>query len=102
MLTARAIMTEDITTIHPEATIKEAIELLLTQGISGLPVCDEDERLVGVITEYALLAIAYDEKIQSEMVADHMTTDVLSKRPIYVSYTACIAYPYCTTAIWPV
>ncbi|NOY30056.1 MAG: CBS domain-containing protein, partial [Planctomycetes bacterium] len=31
MLTARAIMTEDIVTIHPEATIKEAIELLLTR-----------------------------------------------------------------------
>jgi len=63
MLTARAIMTEDIMTISPEATIQEAIKLLLTQGISGLPVCDEEERLIGVITEYALLAIVYDDKI---------------------------------------
>jgi len=95
MLTARAIMTEDITTIRPEATIKEAIDLLLRQGISGLPVCDEDERLVGVITEYALLAIAYDEKIQSETVADHMTTDVLSiniEDPISKAADLCIVH----------
>jgi len=78
MLTARAIMTEDIVTITPEASIKDAIELMLLQRISGLPVCNNDGHLVGVITEYALLAIAYDQKIQNDTVAKHMTTDVLS------------------------
>jgi len=95
MLTARAIMTEDIVTIHPEATIKEAIELLLTRGISGLPVCDDEDRLVGVITEYALLAIVYDDKIQSERVAQHMTTDVLSINiddPISKAADLCIVH----------
>ena len=31
MLTAAAIMTEDLVTIHPEASIKDAIELLLNK-----------------------------------------------------------------------
>jgi len=95
MLTARAIMTEDITTIHPEAKIKDAIEQLLRLGISGLPVCDEEDRLVGVITEYAMLAIAYDDKIQSETVAEHMTTDVLSvdiDDPISKAADLCIVH----------
>jgi len=95
MLTARAIMTEDIVTIRPEANIKDAIELLLTEGISGLPVCDEEDRLVGVITEYAMLAIAYDDKILCETVAQHMTTDVLSvdiDDPISKAADLCIVH----------
>ena len=95
MLTARAVMTEDIVTISPEASIKEAIELLLMQGISGLPVCDGDDRLVGVITEYALLAIAYDRKIQCDTVAQHMTTDILSvdiDDPINKAADLCIVH----------
>ncbi len=95
MLTARAIMTEDIVTINPKAKIKEAIELLLKLGISGLPVCDDEGCLVGVITEYALLAIAYDEKIQSETVAQHMTTEVLSvdiDDPISKAADLCIVH----------
>ena len=95
MLTARAIMTEDITTVHPEATIKEAIELLLKLGISGLPVCDGEDHLVGVITEYAMLAIAYDHKIQCDTVGQHMTTDVLSidiDDPINKAADLCIAH----------
>jgi len=95
MLTARAIMTEDIVTIPPEAKIKEAIELLLKLGISGLPVCSEEGQLVGVITEYALLAIAYDNKIQSETVAQHMTTEVLSidvDDPVSKAADLCIVH----------
>jgi len=95
MLTARDIMTENMVAIHPDATIKEAIELLLTQGISGFPVCDDEDRLVGVITEYALLAIVYDDKIQSERVAQHMTSDVLSidiDDPISRAADLCIAH----------
>lgn len=95
MLTARAIMTEDIVTINPESSIKDAIELMLIQRISGLPVCNNDGHLVGVITEYALLAIAYDQKIQCDTVAKHMTTDVLTidiDDPINKAADLCIAH----------
>jgi len=95
MLTARDIMTDDIVTISPEASIKEAIDLLLIQRISGLPVCKNDGRLVGVITEFALLAIAYDQKIQGDSVAQHMTADVLSidiDDPISKAADLCIMH----------
>lgn len=78
MLTAREIMTDGTVTIHPEASVKDAIELLLEKRISGLPVIDEKGRLVGVITEYALLAIIYDREVEEQTVATHMTTDVLT------------------------
>ena len=54
MLTAADVMTKDLVTIGPDATIKEAIDLLIDKQISGLPVVDRNHRLVGVITEFAL------------------------------------------------
>ncbi len=81
MLTARAIMTEDVVTIDKDASIKDAIELLLLQRISGLPVTDKEGQLIGIVTEFALLAIAYDDKVQSDTVAQHMTTDLFTVGP---------------------
>jgi CBS domain-containing protein len=78
MLTARAIMITDLVTIRPDASIESAIEKLLAQQISGLPVTDDDGRLVGVITEFALLAVAYDRRVKDHTVSDHMTREVLT------------------------
>ena len=95
MLTAREIMTDGMVTIHPEASVQDAIELLLEQHISGLPVTDEKGYLVGVITEYALLAIIYDQEIGHQTVARHMTTDVLTvdiDDPINKAADLCIVH----------
>ena len=78
MITAREIMTEDVVTINPESSLEEAIELMLLQEISGLPVTDNEGHLVGIVTEFALLAIVYDDKIRQESVSTHMTTEVLT------------------------
>jgi predicted transcriptional regulator len=78
MLTAGAIMTTDLVTVRPTASIEEAIEVLLNQQISGLPVTDDDGRLVGVITEFALLAVAYDKRVKNHTVNQHMTREVIT------------------------
>ena len=78
MLTAEAIMTENVVTIRPQCSIQEAIEQILDLGISGLPVTDEEEKLVGIVTEFALLAVAYDDRVADDQVSSHMTTDVLA------------------------
>ncbi len=78
MITAREIMIEDVVTINPESSLDEAIELMLLQEISGLPVTDNEGHLVGIVTEFALLAIVYDEEIRQETVSKHMTTEVLT------------------------
>lgn len=95
MLIAREIMTEDIVTITPDSSVKDAIDLLLLQEISGLPVTDQDGHLVGVITEFALLAIAYDPTIQHDTVAQHMTTNVLTvdaDDPVHKVADLCIVH----------
>jgi CBS domain-containing protein len=81
MITASDIMTEDVVTIQPDSSIQDAIELLLLQRISGLPVTDNEGQLIGIVTEFALLAIAYDHKICQDTIAQHMTADVLTVGP---------------------
>lgn len=50
-LTVGKIMTEDPITLRPEAPIIDAAELMLEHKISGLPVVDDQNELVGIITE---------------------------------------------------
>ena len=60
-----------------------------------MPVVDAVGRLVGIVTEFALLAIAYDHKVSSETVAEHMTTDVLTINaddPVSKAADLCIAH----------
>jgi CBS domain-containing protein len=78
MLTAGAIMTSEMVTVQPDVSIEAAIEMLLRDQISGLPVVDGDNQLVGVITEFALLAVAYDRRVKNHTVSQHMTRDVIT------------------------
>jgi CBS domain-containing protein len=78
VITAEQIMTPDVITIAPDASIHDAIELLLACRISGLPVVDRGGVLVGILSEYALLALAYDQSVTHQTVAQHMTREVIS------------------------
>lgn len=48
---ARDIMTTPVITVRPETAIKEAAALLAEHGFTALPVLDEGDRLVGIVTE---------------------------------------------------
>jgi CBS domain-containing protein len=48
---ASDIMTRDVRTVGPEATVDEAVSLLLSIRASGLPVIDSGGRLVGIVSE---------------------------------------------------
>lgn len=78
MLTAGAIMTPTLVTVRPDASIEEAIDLMLREQISGLLVLGDDDRLIGVITEFALLAIAYDRRVKNHTVRQHMTRELIT------------------------
>lgn len=88
-------MTDDVATIGPDSSVQEAIELLLLQEISGLPVTDNEGHLIGIVTEFALLAIAYDAKVTQDTVSQHMTSEVLTIEaddPISKVADLCIAH----------
>jgi len=48
---AEDVMTRDVVSITPDATVLQAARLMLQHHISGLPVVDEDGKLVGVLSE---------------------------------------------------
>ncbi|MDI9614853.1 CBS domain-containing protein [Methanothermobacter sp.] len=55
MLTAGDIMTEDVITVEPSADASDAASVMLDNGISGLPVVEDDE-LVGIITKTDIIS----------------------------------------------
>jgi len=55
MLKAKDIMTKDVITVKPEATVEELARLLMNNKISGVPVTDDKKRLIGIVTENDLI-----------------------------------------------
>ncbi|HWD03238.1 MAG TPA: CBS domain-containing protein [Amycolatopsis sp.] len=52
---ARDLMSAPVVTVEPGAPAKEAAEVLSENGFTALPVVDDDERLVGIVTEADLI-----------------------------------------------
>ncbi|HEX3291879.1 MAG TPA: CBS domain-containing protein [Gaiella sp.] len=51
----RSVMTSDVVAVAPNTPIKDVAVLLSERGISGVPVCDADGQVVGVLSEADLL-----------------------------------------------
>ncbi|MCL4463277.1 MAG: CBS domain-containing protein [Firmicutes bacterium] len=58
---AREVMTRDVVTVTLAASVTEVARLLVEHKVSGLPVVDEEHRVVGMITEGDL--IYQDKKV---------------------------------------
>ncbi|MBI4843911.1 MAG: CBS domain-containing protein [Nitrospirae bacterium] len=56
MLKAKDFMTRDVVTINPEATVEELARLLMEHRFSGVPVVDNNKKLVGIVTEHDLIS----------------------------------------------
>lgn len=52
------IMTKTVITVKRDADLHEAARLLSERGISGMPVVDDNNRVVGVISEADILTLA--------------------------------------------
>jgi len=53
---AQDIMTRAVVTIGPDATLREAIERMVSYRVSGVPVVDRGGKILGVVSEADLLA----------------------------------------------
>lgn len=70
----KEIMTERVVSFSPDTNAKEALELLLKMKISGLPVIDEKNKLVGMFTEKDILKNilpSYIERVGSFVYEDN-------------------------------
>jgi acetoin utilization protein AcuB len=52
-------MSTDVVTVSPDTTILGAAKVLVKQNITGLPVVDKENRLLGIVSEKDLLILAY-------------------------------------------
>jgi CBS domain-containing protein len=95
----RNLMTTDVITIGPDASLKEAARRMLEAGVSGLPVTSEDGKLIGIITEADFVSAEADRRARrragllrfldrpgdvpstERLVSDVMTTDLVVIEP---------------------
>jgi CBS domain-containing protein len=55
MLKAKDIMNTTVITVTPDTSVEELGRLLIGKGVSGVPVVDERQQLVGIVTENDLI-----------------------------------------------
>lgn len=74
------VMTKRVVSILHDASIDEAFDLLLRHNISGLPVLDDDSRVIGVISEHDLMGILDDPETSVDRVGSYTTMPLISIR----------------------
>jgi CBS domain-containing protein len=99
------LMTKDVVSVKPETTLREAATLLVERRISGVPVVNDDDEVVGVLSEADILVKAGgrssrhrllgwllepdfgdEDKIRAETVGEAMSAPALTiaaHRPVH-------------------
>ena len=68
-----------VQTLNPETQILDAVDFLLEKHVTGAPVVDGENRVVGILTEkdcLHLLAAGSEADVPQGTVADFMSTEV--------------------------
>ena len=79
MLRARDIMNKKVICIKKDAYILEAVQLVVENNISCLPVVKDDMTLIGMLSEKDAVTLYYEfEDIENQTVSDYMTSPVVS------------------------
>lgn len=78
MFDTKAFMTSDVITVKRQTPVSEVIKIFIENDITGLPVVEDDMTLVGIISEKDILNVLLNEKADSAIVENLMTTDVVS------------------------
>ena len=81
MLKVEDVMTKNVITVKQDTPIYEAMAVMRTNDITGMPVIDNDMNLVGVITEKDVLRLfCCDEDDNNTTVSSFMTRPAVSYR----------------------
>lgn len=85
--TAKGIMTKgNFITTSPKAKVRDVAIAMISGEITGLPVIDDDRKVIGIITEFDIIrAIRKGKNIEGARVEDIMT-----KNPITIGENTSI------------
>ncbi|MFH1821537.1 MAG: CBS domain-containing protein [Methanobacteriota archaeon] len=75
----KSIMSRDLTCGTSDMSIVEAAKLILGKGIGGIPILDDDEKLVGIVSEHDF--VAYIPNTTGSQVSYHMSRHVATADP---------------------
>ena len=101
-----AIMSREVVTIHSDTTIREAVELMISDRVSAVPVVNDDHRCVGILSLSDLIEMVYefDKRISNCNSSDSFLgrilgweeiTEVLGEQSVMETMTADVE---CLTA----
>jgi len=63
-LQVKDVMTKNVLTISPDAEVIDAAEIMLNKKVSGLPVVDSSNGLVGIITESDIFRMLVTNRLE--------------------------------------
>ena len=72
---ASDIMTRTVFTTTPVTSVQEVAQLLYQERISGLPVVDDDQQLIGIVTEADIIRSLHRDDV---LVVDIMSRPVIT------------------------
>ena len=78
MLKARDVMTKNVITIKQDVPLKDAIKILVGKGISGVPVFDDSNKVVGILSEKDIINYMFSGHMNTALVSEAMTKNVIS------------------------
>ena len=78
---AADIMTTNVITAKKDMVLTDVIALLLRWHISAMPVVDDDDRIVGIVSEIDLVNLTFDGNAADTTVEEIMVTDIVSFSP---------------------
>jgi len=95
MVTVAQVMTRGVLSLRSDVALREAVDYLATQHISGVPVLDLKRRLAGVITTSDILqAESEGENLDTTTVGEVMTPTTLTVSPDTDLREAALAMEY--------
>lgn len=78
---AADIMTTNVITVKKDMVLTKVIGLLLRWHISALPVVDDEDKMVGIVSEIDLVNLTFDGNAADTKVEEVMVTDIVSFGP---------------------
>jgi len=77
MVVAKDVMKSGLLTVRTSTPVYEAMEILATKNVTGLPVVDEYMNMLGIISEKDMLKLLYDPNAKPGLVEEYMTAGVI-------------------------
>lgn len=96
-MTVRETMTTNLFVVKAETPVAEAVRLLIDHRITGLPVVDDQYRVIGIVTEMDLMRTLGEPDRVWKSVGELMTPRPITVRagdPLHVAFDCLMTHSF--------